>query len=292
VVDAEKPGRYLLGIECDGATYHSARSARDRDRLRQEVLENLGWRIHRIWSTDWFRDPSGEIERAVLAIEKAKAYWVGKDADEPAVPSETIKERESPELLRSASEIERPSSIQTVPYVAAEIQDLVWQGELHQVPTKVLSELVMIVVDQEAPVHVNLVVARLTTAAGQKRAGSRIQRAVLDAIKQACWNKKAIQQGEFLYKIDGVIQVRDRSTLPSQERKFEYVSPEELAAAAEVVIKDGFSLPVEEAIISVARLLGFSRVSPQMSDSMKEILDTVSERSNISMEGESIRWLG
>src|SRR5690606_20332667 len=63
VVDPDVPGRYLLGIECDGATYHSARSARDRDRLRQEVLEGLGWRIYRIWSTDWFRHPKRELER-------------------------------------------------------------------------------------------------------------------------------------------------------------------------------------------------------------------------------------
>lgn len=55
VIDPEKPGRYLLGIECDGATYHSARTARDRDRFRQEVLENLAWKIHRIWSTAWFQ---------------------------------------------------------------------------------------------------------------------------------------------------------------------------------------------------------------------------------------------
>ena len=54
VRDPESPGRFLLGIECDGATYHSARSARDRDRLRQQVLEDRGWTIHRIWSTDWF----------------------------------------------------------------------------------------------------------------------------------------------------------------------------------------------------------------------------------------------
>ncbi len=57
------PYGFLLGIECDGATYHSARSARDRDRLRQEVLENLDWNIYRIWSTDWFRDPNGEFAR-------------------------------------------------------------------------------------------------------------------------------------------------------------------------------------------------------------------------------------
>lgn len=65
-----KPGTFILGIECDGATYHSARSARDRDRLRQEILENLGWKIHRIWSTDWFRNRSGEIERLLTRIKK------------------------------------------------------------------------------------------------------------------------------------------------------------------------------------------------------------------------------
>jgi very-short-patch-repair endonuclease len=57
VRDPGQPGRFLMGIECDGATYHSAKSARDRDRLRQEILQGLGWRIRRIWSTDWFLDP-------------------------------------------------------------------------------------------------------------------------------------------------------------------------------------------------------------------------------------------
>ena len=56
---------YLAAIECDGATYHSGVSVRDRDRIRQEILESLGWkdRIWRIWSTDWFRNPQGEAER-------------------------------------------------------------------------------------------------------------------------------------------------------------------------------------------------------------------------------------
>ena len=72
IVDPEKPGRYLIGIECDGASYHSARSARDRDRLRQRVLEGLGWKLHRVWSTDWFRNPERELMRAVAAIEAAK----------------------------------------------------------------------------------------------------------------------------------------------------------------------------------------------------------------------------
>jgi superfamily I DNA and/or RNA helicase/very-short-patch-repair endonuclease len=69
VVDPNRPGRYILAVECDGATYHSAKSARDRDRLRQGVLEGLGWNIHRIWSTDWFRDPRGEMQRLQRCLE-------------------------------------------------------------------------------------------------------------------------------------------------------------------------------------------------------------------------------
>lgn len=57
VVDPKHPGRFILGVECDGATYHSSKVARERDILRQKVLEGLGWTIHRIWSTDWWIDP-------------------------------------------------------------------------------------------------------------------------------------------------------------------------------------------------------------------------------------------
>ena len=72
VADPAKPGRFVLGVECDGATYHSAKSVRDRDRLRQEVLERLGWKIHRIWSLDWWKTPDQEFERLMRAVEQAK----------------------------------------------------------------------------------------------------------------------------------------------------------------------------------------------------------------------------
>lgn len=73
VVDPGKPGRFLMGIECDGATYHSAKSARDRDRLRQAILERLGWRIRRIWSTDWFKNPHAELAPIVRELHQLKS---------------------------------------------------------------------------------------------------------------------------------------------------------------------------------------------------------------------------
>ena len=62
---------FVLGVECDGASYHSSRSARDRDRLRQEVLESAGWRIYRVWSTDWFSNREHELRKLVEAIRDA-----------------------------------------------------------------------------------------------------------------------------------------------------------------------------------------------------------------------------
>ena len=71
VQDPDHPGKYVLAIECDGAMYHSSPTARDRDRLRQQHLEALGWKFHRIWSTDWFLRRESEIQRAVRAFKSA-----------------------------------------------------------------------------------------------------------------------------------------------------------------------------------------------------------------------------
>ena len=73
----DSQGSYLAAIECDGATYHSALSVRDRDRIRQEILESLGWRgrIWRIWSTDWFRTPRQETEKLISFLEDLRQSW-------------------------------------------------------------------------------------------------------------------------------------------------------------------------------------------------------------------------
>ena len=87
VVDKDDANRYVLAIECDGATYHSSSLARDRDRLRQEVLEGLGWKFHRIWSTDWYHVNKTAKQRLLDAVEEAMK---NKDNKKIAEESETI----------------------------------------------------------------------------------------------------------------------------------------------------------------------------------------------------------
>jgi very-short-patch-repair endonuclease len=84
VRDPGNPGRFLMGVECDGATYHSAKSVRDRDRLRQEVLEGLGWKIMRIWSTDWFTNPEGQLNPILTELDNLRT--------EPVEPIESYEE--------------------------------------------------------------------------------------------------------------------------------------------------------------------------------------------------------
>jgi very-short-patch-repair endonuclease len=100
VVHPDFPGRYLAGVECDGATYHRSATARDRDRLRELVLTNLGWRIRRIWSTEWWMDAASAAEKihtrltADLATDRASRA-VAEEPKEPAV-SDPIEVAEGP----------------------------------------------------------------------------------------------------------------------------------------------------------------------------------------------------
>lgn len=92
VKDPNRPGRYLMGIECDGATYHSAKSARDRDRLRQEILEERGWQIHRIWSTDWFKNPSTTLQPIIRELAKLAVASVDEPIQEFTSEVDEIEE--------------------------------------------------------------------------------------------------------------------------------------------------------------------------------------------------------
>jgi very-short-patch-repair endonuclease len=239
----EYPGRYVLAIECDGASYHSARSARDRDRLRQGVLESLGWRFHRIWSTDWFRNPGKEIARAVEAIEAAR-----QDAELHQPVADAAPGVSQPVLTRATLE-NSPSVYQVEPYSKVRLPSVASNHALHTVDPNHLAQAIKAVVDVEAPVHESEVTRRLMESYGLSRAGNRIAAHVSEAIKIG------IRVGVFFYA-DGFLyrdrqreaKIRNRERLEASERKIELVAPEEIDAALLEVVRLGFSMDAEAAI--------------------------------------------
>jgi very-short-patch-repair endonuclease len=95
VRDPGQPGRFLMGIECDGTTYHSAKSVRDRDRLRQQVLEGLGWKISRIWSTDWFKNSDACLRPILSELESLRSPIQENLLEEEAIKQEEVVFSES-----------------------------------------------------------------------------------------------------------------------------------------------------------------------------------------------------
>lgn len=261
----QQAGAYLLGIECDGATYHSSRSARDRDRLRQEVLEGLGWRLHRIWSTDWYRNPKVELERAIAAIERARTTKLEgtRIASSPAKkqsPTGIVRTSQSCESL-SAERPAYPGYTKMQPRIRCD------GFELHEANPESLVDSVARIVGTESPVHRMEVMRRITEGAGLKRTGSRIQSTLQVAIDVASSKGRVRVRGDFLWD-PGMKEptVRDRSNLESSEKKLELVAPEEIRVALLAEIRRGFSMSVEAAMSSAARALGFQRVTAQAED--------------------------
>ncbi|PPQ44131.1 DUF4011 domain-containing protein [Rhodopseudomonas palustris] len=117
------PYGFILGVECDGASYHSAKSARDRDRLPQEVLERLGWSFHRIWSTDWFNNPRQEAERLRGVIDQRLAALKAREAEF------SVRAHEAEQAVSSAVPESEPEDVELTP-VRVEKLAPVQTGEL------------------------------------------------------------------------------------------------------------------------------------------------------------------
>lgn len=279
VKDPERPGRYILAVECDGATYHSARSARDRDRLRQGVLETLGWRFHRIWSTDWFRNPTRELEKTVAAIEEALK---GID-DEPlhqSLPDEPKAVIERNESGQTGSSFEKEH------YQKFELPT--WHGAqaLHEVAPGGLAILIKAVVGVEAPVHEINIVKRLLTAFGLSRAGKRIVENVTAAIYHGHKNSQFHYQAGFVYADNSLgAKVRNRSLLEVTERKIELVAPEEIDAALLEVIEISFSISQESAVYTTLEMLGFGRATVNIAGIVNSRIESLLNEGKIKREG-------
>lgn len=266
VANPEKPGRYVLGIECDGGSYRDARSARDRDRLREQALRDKGWNVYRVWSSEWFRRPAAELDALMAAIEAAKLepdpFEVEAIARSRAVPVdfESTEHEDSVEVGLVAAEASPAEA-----YVEASFHVPRHQYELHLVPHARMATIVRDVVQIEGPIHQSEVVARIRTLWDLQRAGGRIQAAVEDGINHAVGERMVAREGEFLLWPGRDIRVRDRSQVVSNTlRRPELLPPMEMDVAILELIKENLGATLNEVALHVSRRLGYRTTSAQL----------------------------
>ena len=290
VVDPRAPGRYLAGIECDGATYHSAASSRDRDRLRQHVLEGLGWNILRIWSTDWWLDPEGEIEKigqrlqAILDMsDVAQAdSMVQLSAPAPAGP-EAVAESEADQApdagsLESAT---APDAIAIEPaalpvYRPASLP----AGDpllFHDASASAqLAEHLALVIETEGPLTESALFRKLARAWGIDRVGAKVSERLRTLVPER-FIRTIEEEAIFYWPADADTgaweQFRIASDSETSRRRVDEVCLEELAALAHHVLQQAGASSRQEAARSVCLLLGMSRVPEEAQARVGEALD-------------------
>jgi len=291
VVDPQHPGKYLLGIECDGATYHRAKTARDRDKLREAVLRQLGWEIHRVWSTDWWENPVREIERIEQAIQTAKTKSTRQETsrNKPVV--------EAP--ARIAQNVIKPVQAQQ------EIQSNAFEYRICQLPSvnKTQEEFyldtndhfihnqIMQVVNFEGPVSHNLLCRRIIQAWDISKIGNRID----TRIRNLCLKFKLVKtkyDTSTYYWPDNCEPMKYTSfRVPgsdkSTRRSIEDIPPEEIQNGCLEVLRTQISLPEEDLIREVARLFGYQRKGPTVEMHIKHDINQLVKRGRAKRDADN-----
>jgi polyhydroxyalkanoate synthesis regulator phasin len=283
--DERQPEHFLLGIETDGESYRSTPTARDRDRLREEVLTNLGWRIHRIWSLDWVRDRQGELGRLAQALEQARtAAAVESPPEREDEPPPREREERIVEDVRGALEAGHLPWV--VPYQRLELPRQSGIYEFHEsVNRDKQRDLVVQLLEAEAPIHVDYAISRLAQAWGLKRAGHRVQQAGRTAVNMAVRSGKAEQRGDFLWRPGQELEVVREPDWDDHRtfRDISFIPPEEIDLTFAKLIEASGGEIGDHLIPEVARVLGFDRVG----QNIRSILSSRLLRGNFGVGSDS-----
>ncbi|MFN5127326.1 MAG: DUF3320 domain-containing protein [Sphingomonadaceae bacterium] len=272
----DRPGTYILAVECDGATYHSALWARERDRLRQEILQHLGWNFHRIWSTDWFYRRNTELDRLRTALEKAaresaSGIAVKGSKTEASIESSRVAPTKLPEAI---SVVEAPQRTMP-PYQKARVS-MKTHLEPHEVSISSLAQLATAVVVTEGPVHEEEIARRIAAAFGKEKAGSRILKATQQALKASkrSVDTPLLNDGKFwftsLQEKDPPVRDRSKETIPTTSPA--NISKIEIVRCLDIAIQDNAGGSDQQIIRAAARLFGFKRVGPELQGRLESIL--------------------
>lgn len=260
---------YVLAIECDGATYHSSKNARDRDRLRQEILERMGWKFYRIWSTDWFRNKAVEQLRLLEAAAEAIKNPSSKVQSEPA------KKASEEEFFE---EVAVEKHFEFSKYKTANINKLSRQYLPYN-----FKGMVKAILEIEAPLSEELLLKRTVGFFGREKVTSVVQK-TYEREMYGYRTSGIIRRNGFLYLQDqGDIHFRVPGDI---SREIKYISPEELAAGMMDILKQNITADKNGLYRSLALQCGVNRVGKSISEYFDTALGLLKDK--VSIDGDMI----
>lgn len=268
VVHPDRPGDFLAGVECDGASYHSAATARDRDKVREEVLKSLGWSLVRIWSTEWWINAPGALDRVDAALrqllENSRADAAARPEAPPASPASLAELPHDPAdpQGKDAGDTAGPE----VELLGGDYRVTDFSGHPLIAPERfhdpdyaaVLRDMILRVVECEAPIRDTLLVERIARAHGFKRSGRQIRDRVLSVARGVAHLETETSGNGFIWANAGASAAWEQARYPysgEDIRMVEDIALAELAAAIRGCVD------AEDALTDAARRFGIRRVS-------------------------------
>lgn len=301
IVDPRAPGRYLLGVECDGRTYHSGATARDRDRLRQYVLEGLGWELFRIWSTDWWLNPQEPIRKLEARLQQLlnAGEAAANESSEADILHEVIELAGTAELLEDSATVQDnlpvpfaelaplpasgPDSFRG--YSATSLANIEGRDFYAQSSIDTLRSQLVAVINAEGPVADHVVFKRISRAWGLTKTGRRMHE-LLSALVPA--QIAATGEDPRFYWPEGAspaswAQFRVPDDSAESKRPLDEVSLEEIRNIANYLVGQHGGMSVEGLARSLSRLLGISRTTAEAVKRVESALRLESEYAQLAI---------
>lgn len=265
---------YVLAVECDGATYHSSKNARDRDRLRQQILESMGWSFYRIWSTDWFKNTSVEKERLLEAARKA----VSGGSKHVVKNSNEVVEKESSEEVPVFEEEVHERRLQFPRYRQFDVysaSDYMYNFQ----------KMILRILEVEAPLSEEWLLKRIAWMFGREKVTSVVQREY-ETRMYGCERNGIIRRNGFLYLKDNHNYMLRVPGECDDKREIKYISLEELAAGMLVIIEHNVTVDKSGMFKLLANELRFQRVADNILARFEGALELLD--SFVEVDGDNI----
>lgn len=301
LVHPDAPGRFMAGIECDGAAYHASPSARDRDRLRQIILERLGWRLLRVWSTDFFNDPESALDRLhkgleeLLETDRAEAARRSEETDtgsaeNPAAPDPEPKIEAEPSSGETAAPsppggVSEPATIKEPPDQPRQFR--LWEGKAELPPADAerfyepdylptVRAMSAAIIDSEGPITFKRLSQLIAREHGFQRTGKEIRGTVWRACQKVRRYNQAPDQHKVFWPQDmppkPVIAFRGLSFNHAERAWPDIPFPEKLGLVSEV-LKAG---PADTAR-AVAEQIGYTRITSRFREEVDRLVSALRE---------------
>lgn len=266
----EKPGKYVLGIECDGAAYHHSKTARDRDRTRQAVLESLGWTIHRIWSPNWASNKEREVDEIAEKVDRLIEGRVSPDGGASATDIERIEVDAIPKGERGG--IEDHISDWVEPRVAKG-----FDKSFEDVPLERAGGVLKELINEFGPIERERAFRTTISRWHITRLGNRIERRLTRVENAMAKQGHIVVHSGFFWPATCPEEIPLRKNTNNTGREIEEIPLEELAYAAHLILEAGTRMSRRDLILETARLYDYQRVGSNIKERTGDAVDVLVE---------------